>query len=400
MGMIYKNKYKDKSGAVHQSEVFWIKYYRNGKAYRESSKTTKEDDARKLLKLREGEIAKGKLPGIYFEKITFAELAEDLKRDYLLNMRKSQRRVEECLAHLGRFFDGYKVPRITSDKVQAYIELRLSEDAKNATINRELSALKRMLQLGARQTPPKVDRVPYIPMLKENNVRVGFLEHEEYLALMEKLPEYLKPVVAFGYTYGWRHSEVIGLAWDRVDLKSRVVRLEPGTTKNDKGRTVYLDDDMLDMLKKLFSQRRLDTPAVFLRDGEPIKGFRKAWDTACIEAGLCEVLKDEQGNPVVVKGKKGKEKVVKVATKLFHDLRRTAIRNLVRSGVPETVCMAISGHRTRSVFQRYDITSERDLMEATERRKVYISKQERNATGKVSGKVVPFQQKEANQCAG
>ena len=400
MGMIYKNKYKDKAGAVHESEVFWLKYYRNGKAYRESSKTTKEDDAKKLLRLREGEIAKGKLPGVYFEKVTFAELAEDLKRDYLLNMRKSQRRVEECLAHLERFFEGYKVPRITSDKVQAYIQLRLSEDAKNGTVNRELSALKRMLQLGAIQTPPKVDRVPYISMLKENNVRIGFLEHAEYLALMDKLPDYLKPVVSFGYTYGWRHSEVIGLTWDRVDLKSRVVRLEPGTTKNDKGRTVYLDDEILDMLKELFSRRRLDMPYVFLRDGQPIKGFRKAWAKACIEAGLCEVRKDRQGKPVVVKDRKGNEKAVKVSTKLFHDLRRTAIRNLVRSGVSETVCMAISGHRTRSVFQRYDITSDRDLMEATEKRKAYIDGQEQSVTGKVSGKVIPFQQKEANQCAG
>lgn len=83
-------------------------------------------------------------------------------------------------------------------------------------MNRELSALKRMLHLGERRTPPKVDRVPYISMLKDNNVRVGFLEHGEYLALMEKLHEYLKPVVAFGYIYGWRRSEVIGLTWDRA----------------------------------------------------------------------------------------------------------------------------------------------------------------------------------------
>ena len=119
MGMIYKPKWKDKAGVIHESEVFWIKYYKNGKAYRESAKTKKEDDAKKLLKLREGEIAKGKLPGIYFEKITFEELAEDLKRDYLLNKRKSYIRVEESLAHLSRFFAGYKVPRITSDRVQA-----------------------------------------------------------------------------------------------------------------------------------------------------------------------------------------------------------------------------------------------------------------------------------------
>jgi integrase len=371
MGMIYKNKYKDKAGANHESEVFWIKYYKNGKAFRESSKTTKEDDAKKLLKLREGEIAKGKLPGIYFEKVTFEELAEDLKRDYVLNKRKSYIRVEESLAHLERFFAGYRVPRITSDRVQAYIELRLSENAKNATINRELAALKRMLSLGAKQTPPKVDRVPYITTLHEGNVRTDFLEHEEYIALMGKLPEYLKPVVSFAYTYAWREGEILKLEWRNVDMKNRVIRLEPGTTKNDKGRTIFLDDEMLDMFKALFAQRRLDTSRVFLgRDGKPIKDFRKAWLTACKDAGL-------EG-------------------KMFHGLRRTAIRNLVRSGVTETVCMAISGHRTRSVFDRYNITSERDLKEATHKLSAYIQEQKNPVTGKVSGKVIPFEQREAN----
>ena len=370
MGMIYKNKYKDKAGAVHESEVFWIKYYRNGKAYRESSKTTKEDDAKKLLKLREGEIAEGKLPGIYFEKINFEELAEDLKRDYLLNMRKSYIRVEESLAHLRRFFEGYKVPRITSDRVQAYIQLRLSEGAKNATINRELAALKRMLSLGAKQTPPKVDRVPYIPTLHEGNVRTDFLEHGEYVALMEKLPEYLKPVVSFAYTYAWREGEILKLEWRNVDLKNRVIRLEPGTTKNDKGRTIFLNDEMLDMFKTLFAQRRLDTQRVFLREGKPIKDFRKAWLSACEDA--------------------------KLEGKMFHGLRRTAIRNLVRSGVTETVCMKISGHKTRSVFDRYNITSDRDLQEATQKLSTYIQEQKNPLTGKVSGKVIPFEQKEAN----
>jgi integrase len=370
MGMIYRPKYRDKDGAVKESSVWWIKYYRHGKPYRESSKSEKETEAKKLLRLREGEISKGKLPGVYFERVTFNELAEDIKRDYVLNNMKSLKRLREYLKHLNGFFDGYRVPQITSDKVKAYIEQRILDGAKNATINRELSPLKRMLYLGAEHTPPKVDRVPYIPMLAENNVREGFLEHSEYLALAEKLPEYLKPVLAFGYTYGWRHSEVINLTWDKGDLRNGVVRLEPGTTKNNEGRTVYLDAEMLTMFRKLFSQRRLDINRVFLREGQPIQRFDKAWKKACRDAGL-----------------KGT---------LFHDLRRTAVRNLVRSGVPQTVCMAISGHKTPSVFQRYDITSDRDLQEAMLKRGTYIQGQDQGATGKVSGKVTPFQQKEVN----
>ncbi len=130
------------------------------------------------------------------------------------------------------------MPEVTSPKIEAYVESRLEEGAANATINRELSALKHMLILGVRQTPPKVDRVPYIPMLKENNVRKGFFEHAEFVALRAELPDYLKGFVTFAYKTGWRLSEITDLTWNQVDLYNGIVRLETGETKNDEGRTV------------------------------------------------------------------------------------------------------------------------------------------------------------------
>ena len=125
MGMIWK-----------RGRIYWIKYYRNGKPYRESSKSYKEADAKNLLKKREGEISQGKLPGICFDRIKFDELAEDFLTDYRINQKKSLERAERSIGHLKECFEGFKVPRITTPHIQNYIEKRQKEGAANATINR------------------------------------------------------------------------------------------------------------------------------------------------------------------------------------------------------------------------------------------------------------------------
>jgi len=99
--------------------------------------------------------------------------------DHRLNNRKSLVRAERSVNHLKKRFEGFKATEITTLKIQKYIESRLEQKAANASINRELSALKRMFRLRAQQTPPQVDRVPYIPMLKESNIRKGFFKHAE-----------------------------------------------------------------------------------------------------------------------------------------------------------------------------------------------------------------------------
>jgi integrase len=356
MGSMYK-----------RGNTWWIQYYRNGKPYRESSKSSKEVDAKRLLRKREGEISDGKLPGIYFDRVRFDKLAEDFLLDFRVNQKKSVRRVEQCVDHLAETFEGVKVRDITTPRIQAYIEKRFAAGAANATINRELSALKRMLNLGARQTPPLVDRVPYIPMLKENNTRTGFFEHGEYLSVRDALPDYLKPVMTFGYKTGWRLGEILGLTWDKVDLKNGIVRIEAADTKNREARTVYLDDELREMFKEVFAKRRLDVRFVFLKDGKPIQSFRKAWRAACKKMGL--------------------------AGKLFHDLRRTAVRNMVRAGIPERVAMTLSGHRTRSVFERYNIVSDADLRKATQRQQAYLRGQEKYANKHKTATIHEFAQK-------
>jgi len=330
-------------GSVYRrGRIWWIKYYRNSKPVRESSKSKNARDAKRLLRKREGEIGIGSFLGLKTERVRFEELAEDFLNDYRTNNRKSlvwaKRRTEQ---HLAPFFGGLRVVDITTDRVRAYTVKRQEQGASNSSINRDLAALKRMFNLGAEMTPPKVVRVPYIPMLKENNVRKGFFEHGEYLALYRELPEYLRPVLAFGYYTGAREGEILGLRWYQVDLKTRTVHLEPGTTKNDQPRTIPLTGVLLETLKNQKAIRDLKFPEceyVFLRAGRQIGNFHVAWNSACKRAD--------------------------VTGKLFHDLRRTAVRNMVRAGVPERVAMAISGHKTRSVFDRYNIVAERDLHQA------------------------------------
>jgi len=346
MGCIYR-----------RGRVYWIKYYRNGRPYAETTHSDRKEVARRLLRRREGEISKGELPGIYFDRVRFEELAEDLLTDYRVNRRKSLERAKIGINHLSEFFGGMRITEITSARIKTYIEKRMGEGLSHASINRELSALKRMFHLGAQCTPPKVGRVPYIPMLKERNVRKGFFEHGEFLALREALPPHLKPVVAFAYHSGWRKGEILGLTWDKVDLKQGIVRLDSGETKNDQGRTLCMNEELWKEMHALHAERRLGCPYVFHQEGRPIKGFRISWEKACAEVGLW--AKDE---------KKGRM----APTKLFHDFRRTAIRNMIRAGIPERIAMSISGHRTRAVFDRYNIVSQQDLREAARKQQAYL----------------------------
>jgi integrase len=187
--------------------------------------------------------------------------------------------------------------------------------------------------------------MPYIPMLKEKNVRTGFFEVEAFQAVVKQLPVSLQPVATFAYITGWRKEEVLALTWRQVDFKAEVVRLEPGTTKNGEGRTVFMTAEVKGLLEDqwamtIASERQAGQiiPWVFHRIGKLIRSFKVAWQGAYERAAQ--------------------------PSRLLRDFRRTAVRNMVRAGIPERVAMQISGHKTRSIFDRYHIVSEGDLREA------------------------------------
>jgi integrase len=178
-------------------------------------------------------------------------------------------------------------------------------------------------------------------MLEEDNVRKGFLEHDAYRRLRDELPPESRLLLVVAYHVGGRKGELMHIEWPDVDLRAKRITLPVGTTKNKEGRTLPIYGEMFEWLRMARTVRDAQHPncdSVFERKGKAIKDFRKAWASACKRAGLDGLL--------------------------FHDLRRTAVRNMVRAGIPEKVAMQISGHKTRSVFDRYNIVSDRDLSDA------------------------------------
>ena len=222
----------------------------------------------------------------------------------------------------------------------ASVKERVQVTGKSTANSRRLSACSDLAICSE-----KIVRKPHVPRLEERNVRQGFFEGAEFNALLAALPAYLRHPLTFAFWTGWRvQSEILTLKWEQVDLDEGTVRLYAGTTKNNEPRLIFLPDELRAVLGGQWSEHLTLHPnccLVFHRNGQKIKDLRGIWARACREAGL--------------------------SGKIPHDLRRTAVRNLVRSGVSERVAMRISGYKTRDVFDRYDIVSEGDLREAARR---------------------------------
>jgi integrase len=185
----------------------------------------------------------------------------------------------------------------------------------------------------------------------------------------------------FASCTGWRvQSEVLTLTWANVDLDAGLVRLEPGTTKNSEGRAFPFD--ALPALAALLHEQRARTaaveratgalvPWVFHRNGRPIKSYRRAWASACRRAAT-----EARGGVRVVARPH-------LAGRIVHDLRRTAVRNLERAGVPRSVAMQLTGHKTESVYRRYAIVAEADLREGVAKLATLAGLAPRPAAGQV-----------------
>jgi integrase len=336
-------------GSIYRQEgrsIWWVKYKAAGRWQAESSRSDKREDAVRLLKLREGDNARG-IPvtanvGRYrFEEAVTALVNYHKARDR--NTKKMERRIA---MHLAPVFAGWRMSEITVADTEAYLVRRKESGAATATINRELGLLKQMFSVAVRAGKLMVK--PSIQLPAERNARQGFLEHDQYQSVLRCLPEELRPLVTVAYYTGWRiKSELLPMEWRQVDRVHGHLRLEPNTTKNKEGRTFPYASipELRDAIEGQWQEReRLKDegriiPFVFHRDGLRIRSMLKAFKKACKDAGC--------------------------PGRLPHDLRRSAVRNLERVGVPRSVAMKLTGHLTESVYRRYAIVSEGDLETAS-----------------------------------
>ena len=331
-----------------RGRIWWIAYYVHGKERRESAKSPREGDAVRLLKTRIKELGSGRFVGPEEERVTFDDLAAGYLDDYKLQgYRSLESAAKPRAAHLQRFFGLDRAIDITRRRVRQYQKLRRADGAAGATINRETSALARMLRIAVEDD--LLTHLPAFPAkLKENPPRKGFFEHAEYLAVRRGLPPAYQDVLDFAYYTGWRRREILDLIWGEVDLQAFEIRLPPERSKSDKPRLLPPSDPLRAVIERRHAARRIDTPRVFHLEGKPIGDWRKRWHRACREAGL--------------------------PGKRLHDCRRTAARNLRRAGVPEEVAMKLTGHATRDVFRRYNILTDDDIRAGSERLAAYVAK--------------------------
>lgn len=266
---------------------------------------------------------------------------DDLLRAHRVNGNKSVGHDERrWKLHLEPVFAAVRASQVSTDTLRRYVERRQTAKASNATINRELALLRSAFHLALKSSPARVARVPHFPILPENNVRTGFLKDEDHAKLADECGKerlWLRALLEVYVSYGWRKNEALQLLRvKQIDLPNRTIRLYD--SKNGEGRLVAMTNKVYELLSACVEGKAEDDFVFTRPNGKPVKDFRKRWASVCERAGVPGLY--------------------------IHDLRRTAARNLRRLGVDESTTMKIGGWKTPSMFRRYNIVDEADLVDA------------------------------------
>lgn len=328
--------------AKASGRVYWVEYYMNGRRKRERigpNKKAAEQRLREALKLRTEERFIDKDPA---SRLSLGDLCKWYLELPEVKAKDSYERDKHFIIHLKRLLgEGTKIKDVTPGKMESYQKQRLAEPSpahpgKTITpceVNKEVTALKVIFNRAVRHGKLKLNPITQVKRLPENNVRQRILAQEEFKALLDASEPHLKPILMVAYYMGMRKDEIVRLVWSEVDLKKGFIRLPAERTKTDNPRNIPIHPEVKMVLERL--PRGLHTDRVFLRYGQPFDEIKHSFQAACRKA--------------------------KIENFTFHDLRHCALNNLRKAGNDFFQIMAMSGHKTISVFKRYNLVTEEEL---------------------------------------
>ena len=333
---------------------------RRWKTYSTNKKVADGEASRIFQDLVNGRIKSEQQPGpMVFKELTKAYLADPKIQRQVIYERKRTWIEQRFLPALG---EQMPVDAITPERIEAYLEGRRTQEAAVATVNRELAGLKHLFSWAVKRRYLDKNPTQHIQQEKEDNVRDQILDPGQFETLQAHSPAYLRPIILVAYQTGMRRGEILGLTWEKVDLKAGFIRLKADDTKTRESRIIPLSPELVALFKDLQRTRALHIPQVFLRDGQPMRSMEGAFKAACKAAGITGFV--------------------------FHDLRHTAITNMRRAGIDPLTIMQISGHKTMVCFTRYNSFREADLRAAVEKANTYLTLAHRKALEQVYGSAI------------
>jgi integrase len=358
-GSVFQRTYRDSEGRLRKSATWYVKHYVKGKPVRIATGTTDREEALRVLRERVAKASRYSEHSEQIERVLVDQLLDLVIEDYQFNKRGSTYDTELRInKNLRPYFGKKRAADLTTTVIKKYTIQRM-QVAAAATVNKELAFLRRAFELGLQHEPALVERIPYLRMLPLDNARTGIVAHEDYRAIRDSLPSYARIALVIGYHTGARRGEIRQIRLDKIDMKASRIELATRTTKNKNARYLPIYGDMGAELSMAISLADPKCPFLIQNEGKRVNDWKKSWRSACIFA--------------------------KVDDALFHDLRRTAVTNMIEAGFSEKEAMEISGHKTRAVFDRYHIVSQRRLKQLGERMEAHIRTKEADLMVPVSG---------------
>jgi integrase len=314
-----------------RGRIWWIKWHLHGRPRYESSHSESKAKALELLRKR---MRSRTSPSE--ERVSYEDLEQGILQDYEIKKYRSMGDLANVrLKHVRGFFRGQRAVDITTPRLRQYAMMRRKQGAADETINRELSVIRRMFRIATQDQV--IGAIPYFPMLEPGAPREVYITQPEFDLIMSHLSQAFHGIVRFVWNTGWRITAVCKLEWRDVHQAEGYFELRRENAKNKRSQRLPLIGELADIIQAAAARRQLSQPRVFHIEGRPFRreSVWRAFKVACAKAGL--------------------------PNKTVHDMRRAGARDLVRAGTSEDVAQKITGHRTRAVFARYNISADEDI---------------------------------------